>query len=127
MVDNRGPFRDSDLSGRRLGDRVGRILSDLDEAMRVEFIAVDGDDLGSLAGRCSGHEQRCLGKTVGRLDGPGVKAERLERLVESAHGRRGDRLAAIEDRLDIGQIQRRFTIAGQTPCRGVVEREVRGD
>ena len=127
MVDDRGPFRDSDLSGRRLGDRIGRILSHLDEAMRVEFIAVDGDDFGRFPGGCGGHEQSCLGKTVGRLNGPGMKAERLKRLVESAHGRRGDRLAAIEDRLDIGQIQRRFTIAGQTPCRGVVEREVRGD
>ena len=125
MVDDRRPLGDADLAGGCLGDGADRLCGHLDEAVSIEFVAVDGDDLGGFTGGRRGHEQRRLGQAIGRLDGPRRKPEWRERLIESADGRRRNRFAAIEDRLDVGQIQRRFTVARQSARRGVIKREVR--
>ena len=125
MVDDRRPLGDADLAGGCLSNGVDGLRGHLDEAVGIEFVAVDGDDLGCFTGGRRGHEQRRLGQTIGRLDSPGRKPEWRERLVEPADGRRRNRFAAVEDRLDVGQIQRRFTVAGQSARRGVIECEVR--
>ena len=70
-------------------------------------------------------EQRRLGQAVGRLDRGLLQTVGRKRVVELAHRRRRHRLAAVEDALDVAQVQWRLIVAGQAAHRGVLEGEVR--
>lgn len=124
-VDDDRPFVQPDLAAGNLRDGVGRVGRHLDESVVVELLPVDVNDRGRLRHRGAGHVQGGLGQTVGRFDRGITKPERPERVVELAHRRYRDRLAAVEDRLDVAQIQRRLTVFGHAPHRGVLEREIR--
>ncbi len=126
-VDDDGPLVNTDGAGRDLRNGLRRIGGHLDEALLVQLVTVDVDDRGRLVHRRGGDEQRRLGQAVGRLDRGLPQTVGGERLVELAHRRRGHRFAAVEDRLDVAQVQRRLTLLGHPAHRRVLEGEVRGD
>ncbi len=124
-VDDRGPLAARDVTAGDLRDGVLGVGLDAHDPARVEGGAVDVDDLCLVAVAGGGDEQGGLGHAVGRLDRRAGQTVRAERLVELAHRRRGDRLAAVDQADDVAQVEF-FAGLRDGACRGVLEREVRG-
>ena len=126
-IDDDRPFVDTDLAGRNLRDGVRRVGGHLDEPLVVQLVTVHVDDPRLLVHRGGRDEQRRLGQAVGRLDRRLRQTVGRKRFVELAHRRRRDRLAAVQDPLDVAQVQRRLAVLGHAAQRGVLEGEVRRD
>src|SRR4029077_19164895 len=111
-VHDDGPLGEAALARRGLRDGLGRVFRHLDEPVVVQLVPVDVDDLRRFAGQRRGYEERRLGQPVGGLDGDGVETVGAEGLVEAAHGGGRNGLAAVEHRLDVGQVQRLLAVLG---------------
>ena len=124
-VDDGRTLVDTDPAGGGLRDGARCVGGHLDEPPVVQRLPVDVNDRGRLVHRGGRDEQGGLGQTVGRFNRRLLEAERRKRLVELAYRCRRHRLAAVEDRLDITQVQRWLTLFGHATQRGVFEGEVR--